>query len=403
MSMTAEIQRKYGDVSGAIAISLVVQTIISLLAACTPVLAPQIAASRGWDPALITFYAPIVSIASLVMAFQVPRLLWRIGGMGLKLTCVAFCVLGLLCLLVPKLAVVMVVPFFIGLSNGATNAAGSQILGQRTTSRTAGLIMSIKQTGVPLGGVLAGILIPFLTSRSNWQQAVLELVAVSTVVAVFLLPTVNWLNGDKGTAPPGKYRPFDPLKRLLAMPGMLPILIAAMVFTGMQLCLRSFLVVYLVNDRGVSLGTAGLVFSITQAAGIIGQVLWATLSDRVWTSHVVMAIVGAMMTVAAALTAMFTTGWPLVALFIIAVLYGGSAAGFVPVVLGEVARRSPPGQAGALTSGASLFLIIGVLLGPLTFGAALSATDYRGAFLTLASCTLAVTVFVAMPRHSVRG
>ena len=51
------------------------------------------------------------------------------------------------------------------------NPASSQVLGPRTTAQTAGLVMSIKQTGVPLGGVMAGALVPMLALHSGWRAA----------------------------------------------------------------------------------------------------------------------------------------------------------------------------------------------------------------------------------------
>jgi len=388
------------DVPAAVALSLVVQTTISLLAACTPILAPTIAADRGWTTGLITFYAPLVCVASFVVSFQIPKLLRRLGGMGLSLACVAVSAAGLLCLLAPSVWPAVAVPLAIGLANGAMNPASSQILGPRTSPRTAGLIMSIKQTGVPLGGVLAGAALPLFVLALGWQATILGLILTSAALTIVLLPTVGWLNGGRSTAGPAKYRPLEPVSRLLAVPGMLNLLIAAMIFTGMQLCLRSFFTVYLVDEIGFGLGTAGLAFSVSQAAGIMGQIGWAVMSDRLLTSHAVMAVAGAAMTGAAVLTAAVTPGWPVAGIVAVAALYGVSAAGFVPVVLSEVARRSPPGQVGALTSGANLFLISGVMLGPLTFGGVASAAGhYAPAFVALAACTLAGSAIVIAPRH----
>ena len=128
----------------------------------------------------------------------------------------------------------------------------------------------------------------------------------------------------------------------------------------------SFFVVYLVTDQQLGLVTAGVAFSVSQAAGMIGQVGWAALSDRVLSVHAVMAIIGTLMSAAALCTASMTPHWPLDAIIVVAAVYGISAAGYLPVLLGEVAKRSPPGQVGALTSGAQLFPLCGSILGPLS-------------------------------------
>jgi pimeloyl-ACP methyl ester carboxylesterase len=83
-------------------------------------------------------------------------------------------------------------------------------------------------------------------------------------------------------------------------------------------------------------------------AGIAGQIVWATISDRFLTAHTVMAAIGFLMTAAALLTAALGPDWPVLSVIAVAAIYGVSASGFVPVLLGELIRAAPPGQAGAL-------------------------------------------------------
>jgi MFS family permease len=386
------------DVQAAVAITLIVQAAISLLAACAPVLAPEIARERGWDVTLVAFYPALICLTQFLICFLIPTLLRQLGGMGVSLACIGVSAIGLACLLAPSLYLVALTPLAIGLAAGGMNPASSQVLGPRTSARTAGLIMSIKQTGVPLGAMLAGILVPILVLHSGWHLAVVELAMGGVALAALVLPLVEWLNGPSGATAP--FRPLEPASRLVAMPGMLNLLVAGTAYTGMQLCLRSFFTVYLVRNLGYSLGTAGLAFGVSQAAGIVGQILWATLSDRLLSAHTVMATVGAVMTVAAALTAALRPDWPTGGVVAVAALYGLSAAGFLPTVLGELARRAPPNQAGALTSGVQLFFTPAILVGPLIFGAVASVLDYPMAFLVLAACTLAGAISAAAGRRN---
>lgn len=386
------------EVPAAVTATFILQAIISLMAACIPIFAPEIAVAHGWNVTLVAFYPAIVFSVAFLMSFIVPNLLGHLGGMGLTLACVATSAFGLLCLLPSSLLLIVAAPLAIGAASGAMNPATAQILGPRTSAKTMGLIMSIKQTGVPVGGVLAGALVPVLVRDFGWQQGILVLAAASAAIGLAFLPSVHWLNGTEKPVRPGAFRPLDPAKRLVAISGMLKLLLAATTFGGMQQCLRAFFAVYLVHDLGFSLATAGLAFSLSQAAGIIGQVLWATISDRLLSAQAVMALVGAQMTAAAVMTALCRPDWPVAAVFAIAALYGISAAGFLPVVLGEVARRAPPGQTGALTSGAQLFLTPSGLVGPLAFGAVAATFTYADAFIILASCTLVGSIIAATHR-----
>ncbi len=394
MTDSLSIQRPRFDVATAVTISLVVQTAISLLAACIPVLASEIAAGRNWSVTLVAFYPSIVFAAAFLISFEVPNLLKRMGGMGLSLACVMSCALGLVCLLSPIAAGVALAPLAIGCATGCMNPASAQVLGPRTSARTAGLIMSIKQTGVPLGGALAGGLVPWLVLTSGWRFAVVEMVLASVAMVVLFLPAVQWLNGNAKPAA-ARYKPLDPAKRLLKVPGMGLLLLASFAFSATQLCLRSFFTVYLVENQARTLAIAGLAFSASQLAGIVGQVGWAALSDRVLSARSVMAIIGMTMTAAALLTAVMTPAWPTVLIIVVAVLFGGSAAAFIPVVLGEIARNAPPDQVGVLTSGGQLFLMGGALAGPLAFGAIASLFGFPAAFAVIALCTFVGAMLLA--------
>jgi MFS family permease len=383
------------DIPLAVAITLAVQVAISLLAAAPPVFAPEIARERGWNVTLIAFYPALLCISLFWVSFYVPRLLERLGGMGLSLACVVVSAVGLLALFAPTLSFVALVPLAIGFASGCMNPASAQVLGPRTSPQTAGLIMSIKQSGVPLGAMLAGVLVPILVLRAGWHRAVVELAAGAIVLTILVLPMVRWLNGPPVTKQAGPFQPFEPARQLAAMPGMLKLLFAGITFTAMQHCLRSFLTVYLVRNLRLSLEVAGLIYGVSQAAGIIGQIVWALISDRYFTAHAVMAAIGVLMTGAALLTAAFAPGWPLLAIMAVAAIYGLTAAGFVPVLLGELIRKAPPGQAGALTSGSQVFLTPAILVGPLLFGFVASVLDYPAAFVTLAACALAGAVVAA--------
>lgn len=383
------------EIPAAVGLSLVVQTMISLFAASVPVLAPAIAADTGWNVDLITFYGPILYLAAFLFSFQVPNILGRVGGMGLGLICVAVSAIGLLFLLPANLLLAVTAPLALGAANGGMNPASAQILGPRTTTRTAGLIMAIKQTGVPLGGVLAGVTVPLFVLRLGWRLTVLWLALAGLGLVLALLPTVSWLNGAK-ILKPKTFRPFEPAKQVMALDGMRSFIIAAMTFVALQQCLRSFLTVYMVHSVGLSLPVAGLAFGASQASGIAGQIIWAVAADRVLRPHTVMATIGVLMSVAAGLTAMCTAQWSTAAVITLSALFGLTAAGFIPVVLGEVARRSPPAQIGAMTAGANIFLIASMLVAPLAFGAIAAALGYSAAFFALSGCALAGALIAAM-------
>ena len=57
-------------------------------------------------------------------------------------------------------------------------------------------------------------------------------------------------------------------------------------------------------------------------------------------------------------TVAFSPAWPLAALLVVAACFGATGIGWNGVQLSEIARRSPPGEAGTIT-GASGFITFG--------------------------------------------
>jgi MFS family permease len=389
------------EIATAVLITLVVQTAISMVAACIPLLAPMIADARGWTTGLIAFYAPLVYCVGFAVNFAGPRLIAQFGGMGVNLICVASGAAGLACMLFDSLTICALSTLGIGVAVGMMNPASAQVLGPRTSPRNAGTIMAIKQTGVPLGGIVAGMVTPLLAVSYGWQWAVVAFIAGSVVLIAPLLPTVRWLNGDAKRSELRAVGQLEAMRSLLRSPGMSTLVAAGAMFSAALVCLRTFLAVYLVKDLGFSLAVAGAAFSASQIAGMIGQLGWAALSDRLLRPHRTMALIGLLIAAAAAAMAGFSARWPAVAVTAVVSTFGVGAAGFVPLLLGEVARRAEPAQVGAVTSAANLFLLGGVIVGPMAFGALATLYSYQLAFGALAGAILAVSTVAAARARTV--
>jgi predicted MFS family arabinose efflux permease len=394
---------KSWELVAAVCATLLVQTAISFLIACVPVLAPVIATSQDANVDLIAFYGPITYLVAFLASFQVPKLLQALGGYGLGLLCVGVSAIGLLFLLPQAIVFAIAVPIAAGLATGAMNPASVEVLGPRTTPTNAALILSIKQTGVPLGVMVAGALAPAMAVYVGLQATILYFVAASAILLVGLAPLARWLNGEARAPLKGPYRPLEPAKALLTLPGMKEVALLGAVFCGMQVAFRSFFTVYLVRDLNMNLVTAGLAFSLSQVAGMIGQIGWALVADRFLDIRQTLGTIGFLIGGAAVITAGLVDGSVSAWIMIVAIVFGATVAGFMPVLFGEVARRAPVGQAGALTAGLNLFLIGGSIAGPLIFGAIAYRFGYSVAFFVtgLGTCLAVATVFLDRRRADV--
>src|SRR3546814_20999467 len=87
-----------------------------------------------------------------------------------------------------SVSIALLACFLMGLSNGTANPAGSEVLQRYSPPGKRNLIFSIKQAGVPLGGVIAGLAIPAMVISVGWRAA---LFACAILVVVPTLLT--WL------------------------------------------------------------------------------------------------------------------------------------------------------------------------------------------------------------------
>lgn len=274
--------------------------------------------------------------------------------------------------------------FIMGLGYGATNPAASQLL-SRVASRRMNLIFSLKQTGVPIGGVLSGVIVPPLTVLAGWQAALA--VCAGMVLALCLAIGAfrrEWDTERSAGAPILASAPQSfgvvvrsPVLRWLAS--------ASFLYSGVQLCLTGFLLTYLVSDVGMGLVAAGTILSITHASGALGRIAWGVLADRFRSGGAILVANGVMTIVGLLLVAAIDPRWPMPFVVAACVLFGFSALGWNGVYIAAIARRAPAGSIGLATGGSLFVTYAGVIVMPPAFAALHDRFDltYAAAFALL--------------------
>src|SRR5262249_56944985 len=96
-------------------------------------------------------------------------------AIGVSRAGLALCLAGLALAASAWPPLVMLGGFVVGLGYGPTTPASSVILVRAAPPGMFALVFSVKQTGVPAGGVLAGALAPGLIYLLGWQGAPLAL------------------------------------------------------------------------------------------------------------------------------------------------------------------------------------------------------------------------------------
>lgn len=372
---------------GVLAVTLAIQALVSMTVIAIPAMAPAVAQALQVSPSLVGAYIGLVYVGATVASSVGGPLVLRYGALRVSQFGLLACAAGMaVSALWPTLAGLFIGALLVGLGYGPITPASSHLLARTTPPERAALVFSIKQTGVPLGGVMAGAIVPPLVLAGGVDLALWSVAGGCIACALLAQPPRAALDVDRdpgrGVSPASLWRP---IRLVLGHPQLAPLAAYSFVFSAMQMCLAAFLVTYLHAHLGYSLVAAGAALSVAQTGGVVGRVLWGYVADRWLGTGRMLALLAALMAVCAAATAALQAGMPRSLVLVLLAAFGASATGWNGVYLAEVARRAPPGMAGTATGGSLAITFFGVVLGPLLFGSVSALFDSeRAGFVMLA-------------------
>ncbi len=373
----------------ALGATLAIQVYTSLAGTAAAVLAPAIAADLDVPARWIGAYVGLVYLGAMSASLLCGAYIARHGAIRVSQVCVALCAIGIAVTALARpglLPVVVVAAVVLGLGYGPITPASSHVLARTTPPSRMSLVFSIKQTGVPAGTALAGAILPAASLVAGWRWA-FAAVAVGGVAVIVAAQSIRRAldTGLRRDADVAIGRAFTAVGRLLRDPHIAPIVMLSFAYAATQVSLTSFLVVHLTGVLGWSLVAAGFALSVGTIAGVGGRIVWGAVADRTQAPRAVLGIVGLVAGACAALTSLATPEWPAVAIYVVVAAFGATAIGWNGVMLAEVARLAPAGEAGSTTGTAGFITFAGVVTGPTVF-AALSAVagSTRAGFVAVA-------------------
>jgi predicted MFS family arabinose efflux permease len=368
------------------------QAMISWAVFAPPVIAKQALPEMGLDPIWIGAQPTLVFIAAMLVGVLASSWVARINPMRATQLFVSLCVVGPVLIATGSIVLVALGSLLIGAALGPSTPASSHILGRVTPARLQPLIFSIRQSGVTLGGVLAGFVTPLLMELWDWQTSLL-IVAAACAVTVVLVEI--WVRGYNIHADPTiERRPaiLAPIRLVLSIPslrwltlGIVPLVIA-------QYGLTTFLVLYLQEDIDLSVITAGWVLAAALASGGVGRIVFGMIAGRYLPPLTVLLALTILAAMASLLTATLTGAWPLALIYFVGIVYGAGAAGWNGVFLAEAARLSPPGTISRVTGGSAFFIFAGIVVGPAGLALLIEQTSFPVAYMVMAAL-LGVSVY----------
>ena len=370
----------------ALTMTLTIQAMASTALLALPVMAPVVARALNVSTAYTGLYVAVVYAGATAASLAAGAAVARFGAIRVSQAGLVLCAAGLGLCAVPSVPAVALGALLIGLGYGPITPASSHLLALTTPADRLSLVFSVKQTGVPLGGVLAGAGVPGLLLLVDWQGALLVVSAVNVLCALAAQPLRCELDADRNpNASIALGGMANPVKLVLSHPTLTMLAGCSFVFSCAQLSLTTFLVVYLHETLAYSLVAAGLALSLSQFGGVAGRIVWGWVADRWLGARRMLALLAAAMALSAVATALLQPAMPVILVLAVLVVFGMSAVGWNGVYLAEVARQAPPGMASIATGGTLAFTFFGVVLGPPVFGAISGFFgSYRAGYAALA-------------------
>lgn len=369
-----------------LAATLTVQSLVSMSLLTLPAIAPLIADLLGIPAAYVGTYVAIAYVGAMVASLLSGSATRRFGAIRASQAGLCVCALGLALCAVESVPAMAAGALLVGLGYGPITPASSHLLARTTPAHRMSFVFSVKQTGVPLGGVLAGLIVPGLAQWIGWQAAFLAVAAANLCCALAIQPLRAPLDADRdptqelsaGNGLAGPLRLVFSQRSLAVLAGV------SFLFSIAQLSLTSYLVTFLHQDLGMELVAAGFALAVSQAAGVGGRLLWGYVSDHYLGAVRTLMGLSLLIALCALATPLLRTIDSGLAVLIVLCLFGGSAIGWNGVYLAEVARQAPVNQASMATAGTLSMTFLGVVVGPPVFGAVASMSgSYGFAYATL--------------------
>ncbi|GAC1342434.1 MAG: MFS transporter [Candidatus Dormibacteria bacterium] len=382
--------------------ALLVQVTISVVTQAFPALAPFAKSDLGLSTAEVGIFATILNLGTFVALLPAG---WAVDVLGeRRVLVVGGVVTGLLTLvasLAPRFVVLVPLLILVGLAAATPTPAGSTAVISSFAPRDRGFVMSLRQTGIPIGGATAALVLPPVAVAFGWRKALMIAAMLAIAGAI----------GGRFIVRRAPRRPFAGTSR---RPGSLRTVAAgnatylglASVFLGLgQFALASYIALYLLTAFGMPLTVGSLFLVAANLGGILGRLMWGGVSDRVFGGRRKGPLI--VVSLSAAL-GFLLLGWlpgttPRPFLLALIVGLGATVIGWNGIYVTLLSEIAPPDKRGRSVAYGMMLTQVGIFAGPVTFGIVVQLTDsYRVAWTAVAGSLLISAALLRQVREPPR-
>ena len=374
-----------------------VQTLASMTMFGVAVIAPVAAPAIGVDATLIGSFTAFAYACGTIAGLLTAALTDRYGAIRVCQATMVLAFLGTIALTLSTLATAILSAMLLGLCYGPVNPVSTQILARVAPTNSRPLFFSIKQTGVPAGTALAGALLPLLVISFGWQTAIIATGGVALLVAIAIQPLRGGLDAIR--QPDRKLRPGNlasPLKLVWQDADLRCLAISGFVYSGCQVAIMAFYVLFLTSALGMSLTKAGLIYTVLQVGAIVGRLFWGALADRFLTSKNVLVGLGLLTALTILASAHQASDLAIWTIGVISFVLGLTSHGWNGVFFSELVRLTPSELTGEAAGGMQFANLAGVALVPPLFGLVVTFSGYMAAFSAISIAMALAAIYLKL-------
>jgi len=351
-----------------------------------PVLGPLIMPALGLSRAQLGMVTTLFFLVGAATSTSAGRWTDRVGGRrSLFATHLSAGVAFVIAAQSRSLILLIAAGAIAGLGAALANPATNRLILAGFPAGSRGAIVGLKQSGVQLGGLVAGVALPTLALLLGWQRALLSWTLLAIVTAAIIAAAVPpTLDPPSGARRRGSDGAGGPTITVLCT-------FAALMGFGVS-SINTYLPIYSVEVVGTSVTTAGLVVSVLAVLGIASRLGWGWRADRLDRPIRVLPIlsVGALIGTALLLLAAEVGPW---ALWVGSGVLGATALGWNGVAMLVAMNAVPADRAGWASGRVILFFYVGLVISPIPFGLLADRLDsYVVGWLFVATAFVAATI-----------
>ncbi|PES82235.1 MFS transporter [Bacillus anthracis] len=273
-----------------------------------------------------------------------------------------------------------------GMFYSVSQPGGSKVILKWFPKENCGLAMGIRQAGIPIGGALAGVLIPFLTIQYNMTYAINSIACICIIggLLFFVFYKEPYVQAEVRKEHI-KVSFWTQLKVVIWKKELYPIYMAGICMISLQMVLGGHFMKFLVREQSITSIVAGTVFSVMFFSGMIGRVVLAAISDVFYKGNrriplfiTVCASIGLVLLLVISIHTI-TSG----VLYGVSALLGFFSIGWFSLFIAEVAELASEESVG-ITVGLALTLNqIAIIIAPVLFGYIVDAKGYTYAWFCI--------------------